>query len=223
MVRLPSLRWELRSTLDANSAGARPNRTVVASDRTTANPNTQASNSMYFPRGRNAWKSGRDPRDAEKMLMVQPASNVPEAPASTARAKPSINNCRIKMLRPAPRAVRTANSFCRVNPLERRRVATLTQAMSKSRHAAPKKKKRKFVVLAKSVKAWRRVSTWTPQSPSSFGYSRASRWTIVVISVRARARSTPRFRRPKAGNMRLARFAVVAASSASGIYRSGSG
>src|SRR5204863_406286 len=49
-----------------------------------------------------------------------------------ARTRPSVSSCLIRRARPAPMAMRMANSLCRAAPRASRRFATLAQAMRRT-------------------------------------------------------------------------------------------
>ena len=68
------------------------------------------------------------------------ASSIPNAPPHPAKIALSVKTCRQILQRPAPRAARTAISFCRVVARASSRLATFAQAMSRTRLMAPSRR-----------------------------------------------------------------------------------
>ncbi len=106
-----------------------------------------------------------------------------------------MNNSR----RVAPRAARTATSFCRVVPLASSKLATFTQAINSTNPTAPISKCR-VKSVSRGMKSLRRSSTRAPQLLFDSGWSWPIRRVTTSISACALASDTPGFMRPITSN-----------------------
>ena len=124
-VRHSSGAWST-SARAAFHAGARPNRSAVRTTRPAANANTRRSMLTTVPTGNSIGFATR------KACTPPTASSVPSTAPATASSRPSVSSCRSSRMRPEPRAARTANSRCRVDERPSSRLATFTQAISRT-------------------------------------------------------------------------------------------
>ena len=121
-------RTGVRSSRVEFKKGIKAKKIVVSSATARVKPSTRASGC------RSRWMLG-GPDDAPETIRsrsasVHCASNKPAAAPVTAMSKPSVSSCLINRARPAPMAMRRANSLCRAAPRASRRFATLAQAIS---------------------------------------------------------------------------------------------
>ena len=147
-------------------------------------------------------------------LRFHAARTRPSAPPTKAMATFSTTSWRMMRRRPAPSAVRTAISFCRLMIRASCRLATLAAASSSTKAAVAIRMitKRSVTLLVNS-----RMGTMTPVRPSFVsGCSRARRFESVAISARAWANGTSGFRRPRTARECVARSFFSAGVRASG-------
>ena len=112
------------------SAGASPNRAPERREIRSVNPSTRASRWTSVVRGSD---SPVMPRTAP---LPSAASTTPRAPPSTPTTMLSVSSCCTTRPRPAPSAVRTANSRALALQRARVRFATFTQAMRSTKATA---------------------------------------------------------------------------------------
>src|ERR1017187_3039726 len=108
----------------------------------------------------------------------------------------SVRSCEAKRRRPAPKAVRSANSRWRDAVSARIRLAMLPQAISSTQPAAPNRMSsagRRPLATSSS-----RRTRLTPRLPEPGNSSGGNRRTRADISSRATGSATPGFKRPKA-------------------------
>src|ERR1022692_392258 len=161
--RPPSFKASFRSRRVACQAGAHPNKTpasiVVArvKSRTGKFRRTSASERSM-------------PRGIIAMIVFSRAHAKPRpnTPPEAAKAKLSIRNWTKIRPREAPTDARTATSFCRVAPRASNRLATLTQAIKRTKPTAPSRNHRP-VRTSGSRKSFFRGSTLAPQPLFDFG------------------------------------------------------
>ena len=104
----PALSDVLRSTRAARSAGVRPKMRPVTTDTPKVNASTVPSRLMASSRGMLPGLTVRTTYSAA-FAMSRPA-----APPSRPSSRLSVRSCRTSRCHPAPSAVRTAISFCRL-------------------------------------------------------------------------------------------------------------
>ena len=122
---------DIRSARDAPRDGAKPKRTPVAIESAALNPSTIQSILISPARGR-----------SKAMILgiarrAQAASSTPSAPPAIDNRTLSARSCRIRRLRAAPSAERTANSRVREPARTNSRPATFAQAISRTKPTAP--------------------------------------------------------------------------------------
>src|SRR5439155_940273 len=100
---------------------------------TTAKTSTRASTRTSARRGSCGGATATSPRTAPY------ASPIPRAPPPAARTPVSTSSCRAILPEPAPSAVRTASSRCRVTPRISNREATFTPAITRTNPTAPER------------------------------------------------------------------------------------
>ena len=132
---------------------------------------------------------------AFRIPTAQGATSRPSVPPRTARKRLSVRNCRINRARLAPSAMRTAISLCRVAVRAVVRLATLAQAIRRTKPTAPNKIRSGRRVSPTTCS--RRPTRPTPQ-PLSSGACCTMRCAIVSISACACDRLTPGFIRAMA-------------------------
>ena len=114
----------------AARAGAHPKMMPDVIVTSAANTSTLQLRAMSFSRGNPAGMN----RTSEAFAINRPAR--PAAPPMLERHRLSVSSCRIRRLAPAPIACRTANSRRRVLARARRRLATFTQPINRTRPTA---------------------------------------------------------------------------------------
>ncbi len=112
------------------SAGASPNRAPERREIRSVNPSTRASRWTSVVRG------SASPVIPSTAPLPSAASTTPRAPPSTPSTMLSVSSCCTTRPRPAPRAVRTANSRALALHRARVRFATFTQAMRSTKATA---------------------------------------------------------------------------------------
>ena len=116
----------------ARKAGTSPNSSDVSSEIPSPKSRTRWSRETSKPTGN--WSRGTI---ASWISLFQEDSTIPAAPPTTASRSPSVSSCCTSRLRVAPRASRTAISRPRADARASSRLATLVQASSRIRPAAP--------------------------------------------------------------------------------------
>ncbi len=119
----------------------------------------------------------------------------PSAPPPSVSSRLSVSNCPKIVARAAPRALRTASSFCRVMPRASSRLATLTQAISSTKPTAPSSS-HSIWIRSGGRKSFFSGSTLAPQPLSLFGYTCAICAVTASIFCCACWSVTPGFIRP---------------------------
>ena len=124
----PVFRAGVNSTRVVLRAGARPKKMPVSRETTAVKPRTLASICV------SKW-SGSPPLNihSERTRLPQLAKSMPSAPPRPARKTLSVRSCRKRRGREAPSERRTATSFCRAVDRPSSSVATLAQAISRTR------------------------------------------------------------------------------------------
>ena len=126
-----SLSAPIRSGLEAWSAGANPKMMPTSTVVKNVNAITRPSRLTCASRGTSGGLSAIKPWTAQR------ATNNPHEPPINARKVLSVSNCRISRQRLAPSAARVAISRCLVDARARRRLATVAQAISRTKPTAP--------------------------------------------------------------------------------------
>ncbi len=170
----PCLSASLRLALVRRHAGASPASMPVTSERTRVKARTPASTPTSLTRG--SWS----PRNATMSLTPKPARKRPSAPPATARSSVSANICCRTRRRLAPSAVRTAISLRRPRVFARTRLATLAQAIRRTKPTAPRSTSR--AGRTSPTRSSRSGMTMAPQPLLSSGYCWARRAESVFIS-----------------------------------------
>ena len=109
------------------------------------------------------------------------ASISPKAPPSAASIKLSVSSCLTIRPRLAPRAARTAISFCRETPRANSKFATFAQAMSTTKPTAPSRIS--SALRISPLNCVLKGTRVTPQLVLKSGYSFSRRAPIVFISI----------------------------------------
>ncbi len=122
---------------DARNPGAKPNRKQVR----VVTPRVNASSRQAGLRSRNSG-SPCVPSEATKNWLRICARASPSAPPMSARRKLSVISCRMRRLRGAPMASRTANSCSRAVARASIRFARFAHAINKTRNAVPNRSER---------------------------------------------------------------------------------
>ena len=186
----PWRRPSARSTRETCHAGARPNTRLAASEMPRAKASADASTVTSSRRGRSGGAS------ATSVVTPTRAISAPAIPATTASTTLSVRSWRTSRARPAPTAARTTISRPRAEARASSRLATLAQAMSRTKATAPSRTK--SVCRVSPTMASCRGVRRTPLSALLRGYSAESRAAMPVISARAWASETPGASRPTA-------------------------
>ena len=122
--REPSCRSWFGSLRAACSAGINPKASPISVVTPNAKANTVPSTAMESTRGSSGGLSAMSARTPSI------ATTMPSTPPNAARSMLSVSSCRISRPRPAPSAVRSANSPRRWTPRARSRFVTFTQAIT---------------------------------------------------------------------------------------------
>ena len=112
-------------------AGARPNRTPLASETPSANSSTRQSSPTSSARGR---LPGQNATNGRRPIA---ARAIPSTPPETPSTRLSVRHWRTRRPRPAPSATRMASSRSRETARASMRLAMFTQAISSTRLTAP--------------------------------------------------------------------------------------
>src|SRR5262249_777542 len=126
----PSFNVDCKSTLELCSAGMSPKKTPVKIESAAVKAATRQSRPTSFARGR---KLAANTSSASTPHL---ASAKPRAPPVTANSRLSVSSCLTMRSLPAPSAVRTAISLRREVARASNRLATLAQAISKTKPTA---------------------------------------------------------------------------------------
>ena len=192
----PSFSAVARSGFEERTAGKSPNRTTVTSAIATVKAITRKSSTgMAACRLLVSVRRGILPgatnsnRRTPKAPSAKP-SPVPAAASMALSVKSSLTTCH----RPAPMAARTAISFCREAARASNRLATLAQAISRTRPTAPSRISRAGRTSSTMNSRIGITATLSP-SPIHLGLALRNRSAITLISARAWLRSTPGLRR----------------------------
>ncbi len=119
------------SALPARSAGSRPNKTPIATDRASVNARARKSTDTSASRGMFAGPSRRMSSTAQK-----PSAH-PSAPPVRANTRLSVINCRATRRRDAPSASRIEISVRRLVAKESIRLATFADTSKTTNPTAP--------------------------------------------------------------------------------------
>ena len=111
--------------------GASPKRRPVSTERPRVKPSTGRSRPIVCKRG-----TLLGPKESKTFIPAM-LMNRPSAPPANAINTLSISNCRAIRALLAPRAVRTAISFCRDVALPIIKLATFAQAIRRTKQTAP--------------------------------------------------------------------------------------
>ena len=161
-VRPPSLSASPGSTRDAYHAGAQPN----------SNPDNMVAAKVTARTGRSSLQAGLGRQGPLRHDSHQPAQqNNPQTaaqhPSDDARRLLSVRNWAKILSRVPPMEPRTAISLCRAVPLANKRLATLTQAMRRTKPTAPNSSQRVLntVIIEKIV-----LEAIDPCAPSTIAF-----------------------------------------------------
>ena len=182
-----SLSVVFRSVREALQAGTRPNSRPVRIEMPKVKASTGVSTCMCCSMGNMSGTMLRSRRTPHT------ASASPSAPPPSASTRLSVNNCRMRRRRPAPKAPRMAISLSRVAARARSRLARLAQAISNSTPTAPSRISSTGRMRPANISAMGNRIVPVPALVAGYCFSR--RAAITAISARAWATVTPGFKR----------------------------
>ena len=146
--RVPSRSASFRSGREESRAGRTPNRRPVRTDTPSVNRSTRASTTIGRKRGTSAGM------ESCRRSTPHSASRAPKTPPARDSMTLSVRSCRRRRARPAPNEARIAISFCRAAARDSSRLATLAQAMSRTKATAPRR-------ISRAVRTSPTISSWS--------------------------------------------------------------
>ncbi len=197
---LPPLSDVFGSTREARNAGAVPKTIAQISETPIVKPRTRMFGVTFT-----GTACGPSEAISSSSRLPHHAKAIPASPPSVASSALSVNNCRARRKRPAPTAIRTANSLWRAAPWASSKLATLALAINNTSATTPINTFNEVENCARSVERPRfkgvssTLAFWISCNLSASGCAPARAWSaclkIWLTTAFAWSSLTPSFKR----------------------------